>query len=429
LPARAAVPAGALPWYGLMIFTFCFVTARLPELFTQVGIYLALLGLVFHPQGVSFPAPLRWALAILLWALLTAVVAIAPHEAWPVLIERLKALVIFFVVVNTVRTPQQLRWYILLILFAFVLYPARGALLNYVTGNTLFGRAIWNKMYSNPNDLGAIALLMLGLALAVATVKTQDVRVRRAAAILVPVTLLIILLTQSRGVFLGLLIGFGPPLLARLRKRPSGLAPALIVLAAVAVLVPATAWHRLQGITKLTSIDTMAQEEKQRHAPAGGNKFEEIASISAEQRFEILKTGLRIFSSNPVTGVGIGCYAEANARFAPELGARDAHNTYVDLAAEMGLPGLLIWVGLVWSVMAQVRRRRAALEADDRTIQVVWIERATVGFLVAAFFASYAGVTMFYLFLGTLWAAANVLGRDANATAAPPPPRRALRAR
>jgi len=401
----------------------------LPELFTQVGIYLALLGLVFRPQGVSFPTPLRWALAFLLWALLTALVAIAPQEAWPVLIERLKALVIFFVVVNTVRTPQQLRWYILLILLAFVIYPARGAVMNYVTGNTLFGRAIWNKMYNNPNDLGAIALLMLGFALAVATVKTQDLRVRRAAAVLVPVALLIILLTQSRGVFLGLLIGFGPVLLTRLRKRPSGLAPALIVIAVVVALVPSTAWHRLQGITKLTSIDTMAQEAKEHHAPAGANKFEEVASNSAEERYEILKTGLRIFSSNPVTGVGIGCYPEANARFAPELGARDAHNTYVNLAAETGLPGLLIWVGLVWSILAQVRRRRAALEADDSTIQVVWIERATIGFLAAAFFGSYAGVTIFYLFLGTLWAAANVLGRDANATAGPPPQRRALRAR
>ena len=30
----------ALPWYGLMIFTVVFVTARLPSLFTVVGICL-----------------------------------------------------------------------------------------------------------------------------------------------------------------------------------------------------------------------------------------------------------------------------------------------------------------------------------------------------------------------------------------------------
>jgi len=421
-----AAPANALSWYGLAIFTFFFVTARLPGLFTELGIYLALLGLVLRPQGLAFSPPLRWAVVFLLWALVTALFAISPETAWPVLIERLKALVIFFVVVNVLRTPQQLRFYILLILFAFVIYPARGTLHNYVTGNTLFGRAIWNQIYANPNDLAAMTLLMLGLALAIATVKTQDARVRWAAAALVPVTLLIILLTQSRGVFLGLLVGFGPPLLARVRKRPSGMAPLLAVLGVIAVLVPAASWHRLEGITTLSS--TIAEVDKKGRPTAGGDRFDQLAAGNAVQRWDILKTGLRIAASNPVLGVGIGGYLEANERYAPQLGAHDAHNTYVSLAAEMGLPGLLLWLGLVGSVLAQVRRRRAHLEADDRLIQVLWIERAVIGFLVAGFFASYAGVTMFYLFLGTLWAASNALGRDATEPGVPPA-RRALRAR
>ena len=95
---------------------------------------------------------------------------------------------IFFVVVNVLRTPRQLRFYALLILVAFAIYPARGSLINVVTGNTLVGRAIWNQIYANPNYLGALTLLMLGLALAIATVKTQDVWVRRAAAAFAPVT-------------------------------------------------------------------------------------------------------------------------------------------------------------------------------------------------------------------------------------------------
>jgi len=430
LPERlqrgVAAPANALSWYGLAIFTFFFVTARLPELFTEFGIYLALLGLMLRPQGVGFPAPLRWAVVILLWAIVTALFAISPETAWPALIERLKALVIFFVVVNTLRTPQQLRFYILLILVAFVIYPARGTLKNYVTGNTVLGRAVWNKIYGNPNDLGAITLLMLGLALAIATVKTQDARVRKAAAALVPVTLLIILLTQSRAVFLGLLVGFGLPLLARLRKRPSGTAPVLVVLAVIAVLVPAASWHRLEGITNLT--ETIPEAAKEGRSPTRENLLDQMASGSARQRFDILKTGLHIAASHPVLGVGIGCYREANARYAPQLGERDAHNTYLSLAAEMGFPGLLLWLGLVGSVLAQVRRRRAILEADDRSIQVLWIERAVIGFLVAGFFGSYTGLTTFYLFLGIVWAASNVLGSDTTEPGAPPA-RRALRAR
>ena len=427
---RPATP-DALPWYGLVIFTFVFITARLPTLFSEFGIYLALLGLAVRPRNLGFPTPLRWAVLCLLWAVVTAFYAIVPGTAWPALLEWLKALVIFFVVVNVLRTPQQLRFYILLILFAFVIYPARGTLVNYLRGETLAGRAIWNEMYSNPNDLGGITLLMLGSALAIATVKTQSARVRHAAAALVPVTLLIILLTQSRGVFIGLLVGFGPPLLARLRKRPSATAPVLVVLAVIAVLVPAASWHRLGGIANLR--ETIAGTPGPRPSTAGEpsfntqladdssrDRFTGLAESSARARFEILKTGLSIFASNPVLGVGIGCYREANARYAPRAGLRDAHNTYVNLAAEMGLPGLLLWLGLVGSVLAQVRRRRAHLVANDRMIQVFWIESAVIGFLVAGFFASYAHLTVFYLFLGILWTGSNVLGREATEPAAPP---------
>jgi O-antigen ligase len=414
-----------LPWYGLTIFTVFFVTARLPNLFTEVGIYMALLGLLFRPQDVSFPPPLRWAVVFLSWALVTVFFSLAPETAIDGYIERLKALVIFFVVVNTLRTPQQLRFYILIILAAFVIYPARGTLLNYVTHNTLFGRAIWNKMYANSNDLAAMTLLMLGLALAIASVKTQNARVRHAATALVPVLLLIILLTQSRGVFLGLLVGFGPPLVARLWKRPSGTAATvLIIVALLAVLVPEASWNRLATITKLSSSETIAQVEQ--------NPADQMAMYNAVERRLILENGLKIVADHPVLGVGIGGFNRALVRYMPELGYRggkDAHNTYLNLAAEMGLPGLLLWLGMVGSVLAQVRRRRARLEADDRTIQALWIQRAVIGFLVAALFASYQGITMFYLFLGILWAASNVLGREATEPGTPPPVRRVVRAR
>jgi O-antigen ligase len=426
LGRSTAAPPSALPWYGLAIFTFFFVASRFPELFTEVAIYLALLGLALRPQGVGFSTPLRWALVFLLWAFMTALFAIAPEKAWQVLLELLKTLVIFFVVVNVLRTPQQLRFYLLLILLAFVIFPARGTLQNYVTGNTLQGRAIWNKMYGNSNDLAAITLLMLGSALAIATVKTQNARVRLAAAALVPVALLIILLTQSRGAFIGLLVGFGPPLLTRLRKRPSGTTPVLIVLGVIALLVPAASWHRFEGITNLS--ETIGGADKHGRPPGREDRLDEFASSSARQRFEILKTGLQIAESHPVLGVGIGCYGEANARYAPQLGARDAHNSYVSVAAEMGFPGLLLWLGLVGSVLLQVRRCRARLEANDRTIQVLWIERAVIAYLVAGFFGTYSGLTMFYLFLGILSAASTVLGRDATEPATPRG-RRALRAR
>jgi O-antigen ligase len=391
-------PAAALPFVGLAIFTFFLVTSRW-AVFTEVGIVIALLGLIVRPQNLRFPAPAGWAMAFLLWALVTSFFALSPETARAELLERFKCLIIFFVVINVLRTPRQLRFYIFLVLVAFMIYPARGALTNYVTGNTLFGRVIWNKSYSNPNDLGAMTLLTTGLALAIATVRTERRRVRWAVGLCVPVMIVIMLLTQSRGVFIGLIVGFAPVLLAQIRKRPSFALPVIIAIIATGVLIPATVWHRLGGISKLTSTETIAEAD-----PEG----------SAEQRFAIDETAWRIFRDHPLIGIGIGCYQQANDLYSPELGKRDAHNTYLVLAAELGVPGLLLWLGLVGSVLLQVRRYRRSFAVDAAPIRIVWIERAVVGFLVAGFFGSYAGITMFYLILGTLWAVARSLAPPAS---------------
>ena len=405
-----AAPATRVSLVGIAIFTFFVVTSRWSNLFTEVAIFLALVGLLLRPQDLRFPPPMRWATAFLLWASVTAVFAMSPDVAGDALIERLKALVIFFVVVNALRTPQQLRFYMLLILVAFLIYPARGSIKNYIHGETLFGRAIWNKIYANPNDLAAITLLMLGIALAVVTAKDLDRRLRWALSFYIPILLVIILLTQSRGVFIGLMLGFGPALLKQARQRP---AIALILVVGLAVLIPAASWHRFENMSKLTSVETLAEAD-----PYG----------SALQRFKILKVGWQIFESNPVLGVGIGCYNEANARFAPKLGKRDAHNTYLGLAAETGVPGLLLWLGLIGSVLGFVRRRRRSLETNDSTIQVRWLERAVIGCLIAGFFGTYSGLTILYLILGTLWAAANVLGTEPTGPAAARLTRRVARA-
>jgi O-antigen ligase len=403
--------AFALPFVGLAIFTFFLVTSRWAG-FTEVGIVIALLGLIIRPQNLGFPAPAGWALAFLLWALVTSFFALSPETARAELLERLKSLIIFFVVINVLRTPRQLRFYILLVLVAFMIYPARGALQNYVTGNTTFGRVIWNKIYSNPNDLGAMTLLTTGLALAIATVTTERRRVRWAVGLCVPVMIAIMLLTQSRGVFIGLIVGFAPVLLAQIRKRPSFALPVIIAVVVTGVLVPATVWHRLEGITKLTSTATIAEAD-----PEG----------SAAQRLEIEKVGWRIFKDHPLIGVGIGCYQEANDRYAPELGKRDAHSTYMALAAELGLPGLLLWLGLVGSVLLHVRRHRRSFAADAGPFRIVWIYRAVIGFLVAGLFGSYSGITMFYLILGTLWAVAQFQPAPPASPARFPQPRPMVR--
>jgi O-antigen ligase len=141
---------------------------------------------------------------------------------------------------------------------------------------------------------------------------------------------------------------------------------------------------------------------------------------SAAERLEILKRGWQIFLDNPIFGVGLGAYELANAAYAPWLsdgGYKDTHNTYLNLAVETGLVGLVLWCALIVSTLRYARRSRRLAGAGRMATQQYWVERAFVGYLVAAIFGTYGALTFPYLILSVLWCSASILDRVEPTTA------------
>lgn len=392
-PRELPKPSAAvtLQFAGLMAFTTLVVTSRWSG--AEYAIAFAMIGLFVGIQGARFPTPFWWGISLVAWAYLTSFFAMSPDLAQATALGRLKVMLIFLVVMNALRTEKQLLIFLLVIVGSFIVYPARGALLNYIHGDTLFGRTVWNMIYSNPNDLASIALLTMGAALSVASGTEQKAIIRLGCAASAGIILLVTLLTQSRGGFLGLLVGFGPPFIKRFFKRPIVPICATIAVAVGIAILPDSLWVRLSGMTKLTSTATIAQAD-----PEG----------SAAQRWQIQQTAWRIFEDHPLMGVGLGCYPLANRRYAPELGDRDTHDTYLNLAAELGIPGLIMWLGLVGSVLLHVRRLKSRKPPTGSLISMVWLQCGLVAFLVAGIFGSYSGITMGYLILGALWVGAGL---------------------
>jgi O-antigen ligase len=276
-----------------------------------------------------------------------------------------------------------------------MVYPVRGTLYGYSIGYHPFGRAVWNYIYANSNDLATLSLLALGIALAIAFSGTSRTAVRFGAGLSAILLLLVILLTQSRGAVIGLVAGMGPAFAGLVMNRPvrAVFAGGVLVLV-IGFSVPASVWERLSGVTMLASTSTVAAAD-----PEG----------SAEQRFAIQKVALQIVLDNPVFGIGLGAYGLENARRAPALGRRDTHNTYLNLAAEVGLPGLALWCALAWSVLRYAYHRRRLAAPGELSSQQAWIERALWAYLVAAVFGSYAALTFPYLVLAVLWCSAILL--------------------
>lgn len=380
----------SLALLGLCIFTFAIVTYRLP--IGDLGIAIAGLGLVLQPGKLRISMPVGFFGAFVLWAFLASYASPYPEVARDRVVDYLKLLVIMLVIVNALRTEGQLRFYMMFFLACFILYPVRGTLMG---GDTQFGRAIWNFIYGNSNDLATLSLLTLGIALGFMFARPIPMVVRAGAGISAMLLLVVILLTQSRGAFLGLLAGMGPALLWMGLKRPVRLLVTAGILALViALVVPASVWERLAGIEKLTNKETIADADEEG---------------SAAERFEIQKVGWRIFVDHPVFGIGLGAYPLANAMYAPQIGRKDTHNTYLNLAAEVGLPGVIIWLTCFGSVLWYAYRSRRLAGDSVTAIQQGWVERAFFAYLVAGIVGTYAKLTFPYLMLAVLWCSATLL--------------------
>lgn len=378
--------------FGLCVYTFTIVTYKVN--LAVPGVIIGILGIVVGRARFRLPFPVWLFAAFLLWALLASFASPYPDIARTQLIESSKLLVIMIVVVNALRTQGQLRFFLLFVLGCFILFPIRGALVNYMAGYTVFGRALWNYIYANPNDLAALCLLALGVALATWMSTRSRAFIRFCAGIASVLLLVVILLSQSRGAFLGLAIAMLVLIVKSLKISPRRTFCLIAIFLIVAFSVPESVWDRLYGIRALTSTTTIHEAD---------------GEGSAAQRFEIQKVGWNIFLDHSVFGVGLGAYPLVNASYAPELGQKSAHNTYLALAAEVGLPGLLLWCALVGSVLCFAYRaqKRSALKALVE--QQRWIWWGFVAYLVAGVFGSYEALTFPYLMLGVLWCSGNLL--------------------
>ena len=166
--------AEGMPWQnvgwsvslvGLLCYIWAVTTYAVP--IGQASMIVAIVGLAMQRESLRFP-PFLWIFAAYLgWAFVGASMTAYPQQVSLRIQLLWKVGLIALVLVNALRTRAQQRLFMFVFLAAFALYPTRGALFNYFGGYTVVGRAIWNYIYGNPNDLAALTLLQLGMVLAI----------------------------------------------------------------------------------------------------------------------------------------------------------------------------------------------------------------------------------------------------------------------
>jgi len=147
--------------------------------------------------------------------------------------------------------------------------------------------------------------------------------------------------TYSRGAFLAAAV-LGLLVFMRSPKKVRGLVAAVVIGAVVLSVMPDRFWDRMGTIF-------VGDGEEREASSAGRLYFWEVATKMAE--------------SNPITGVGFNGYRMSYPRYDTTGGLwgddRAVHSAWFGVLAEMGYPGLVLFVSLIIASLISCSRMRA----------------------------------------------------------------------
>jgi probable O-glycosylation ligase (exosortase A-associated) len=387
------------PWVGLLALVF--VGVMHPQGYVSgfmqgFPAYFALLVVVALSAGWQLfrgrawpPLFWDWRLAglALLWGqfVLTTALGINPWAGWPRLMEVSKILPLILLVLLLIDTREKLSWLLMTITSSLAVVIVKGGYWAFITGfhDRVYGPP--GSQYAGNNEF-AVATAMAIPLLALWYRETDSKALRWIVAILIALGFASALSSWSRG---GLLSISVVALLLVWHSRRKWLAiPLLLMVVGLAVVGLSDDW--------IARMQTMVAPELE---------------ASAATRLELWRLGWDYALQHPWFGGGFGGWIYLTL---PVGASRAWHSAYIEIVAEHGFPGLVLWGSLVFgsavSLSVLIARNRR-WQLPGLTDQAAMLRASLAAYMVGAVFLSIAYWELLYLLL----ACAILMSRFAKA--------------
>jgi O-antigen ligase len=403
LPRFREPLAGAYFWLAVFFVIYC---ARpedwIPGLafipLAKISGVLAVLALVFAIGRVRGGVPREMIFLLLLLLQLFLTVPFSPvwhGGAFFEVLEFSKVVIIMLVMVLAVNSLARLRR-LVFIQSASVAVISLAAI---VKGRSVLGRleGALNGIYSNPNDLAFAIVLTLPLCF-VFFLRTSNFLVKAAWTGMMVAMVYAVFLTASRAGILALTV---TAIVAFWEFGVRGRRPLLVIMGVVTLFAALA----LAGGDLIRRFQVMSGGQLSRPG--------DMAALeSAAQRRLLLIRSLEVIGEHPLFGVGPGNFQVVSGVW------RETHNSYTQIGSEAGIPGLILFVLILWSAFTNLRRARRRLgwdcdPRDDLRLLAGGLRASLVGFVVGAFFASVAYHFFPYFLVGYTAALAPLCVRNA----------------
>lgn len=352
----------------------------------------------------------RFLLVLTVWLAFSIVGALWPGGAFHLFADVfLKLVLIYIVLVGAARGFRDVERLVFTYLVSAGIYSAV-VLTRFNVGGDRWRLA--GLYYYDANEFGTLAVMSLPLAVYF-LVRPGPLWRRLISGGALVALVVGLIWTGSRGGFLALLAVGGFLLLRytaiRARWR-------VLTTSVLALLFVATAsdkyWESMRTILQPKSDYNVTDESG---------------------RMKVWERGLGYMFQHPVFGVGAGNFPTAEGTLSPLAADANvgrpvkwsvAHNSFLQVGAELGIPGLVFFLGMLASAfgaLRAVRRRSAVNQPPGRSPPAASLAQALaaalVGYIVGGFFLSLAYHELLYTLIALIVALQKVAGGPLNSPA------------
>jgi O-antigen ligase len=340
-----------------------------------------------HERNLLFAHP-AFCLAMLLfvgWVLLGYLWAYEPGLVPAAVFRYALAAILIFIVFAAVRSERDVK----LIAVAMVAGAVCAAIYGFLNpAPEEFGQlSRLGGTLGNPNELATVLVIGIGLSAGLAAA-TKDLVARALALSAGAICFVGILMTGSRGGLIALVAMLVAAIAVAAGKRTR--------------LIVATMLLFLVGVGYVLMVAPPQSRERFLHPGSGSG------------RTDIWTVGTRMIAAHPVEGVGAGNFPAASIQYVLQPGSlkesqyvidtpKVAENTYLEVFAELGIPGALLFLSLIaFSVSCGLKALsliRGRGEPGLQALTTAFVV-STFGLLVADFFGSKEYARELWLLMG-----------------------------
>jgi putative inorganic carbon (hco3(-)) transporter len=276
--------------------------------------------------------------------------------------------IFFFLFVNVLVSEKKIKiaiWFIIIVTFILAIEGIQQHNNGFgwagqvpVTESTGEMRIRWIGIFNDPNDLALVFVVAAGFLLSF-IFGTSNVLIKLLSVGMLLAIVQALFYTSSRGGYLAMAATTGFFFLRRMKNKILALVIGGILAFAVIVVGP----------SRMSQLNS--------------------SEASAHGRIEAWYQGFQMLKQAPIFGVGHRMFVEYNSI--------EAHNSYIEVAAELGLVGIFVWISLIYLCFKGL----VLVEKKNTTSKfyVLGLESGLFGFLAASFFLSRDYIVVLYILL------------------------------